>query len=508
MTLIEGHLLEDDVERTCDVAIVGSGAGGSVLAARLAARGLEVVVLEEGGAHGRQDFKRPDETWSYPNLYQERGGRATADLAITILQGRAVGGTTVVNWTTCFRTPERILAHWRREHGLTLTADALAPHFEAVEDRLSIATWPAEVANPNNRILQRGCEALGHEWGSLRRNVKGCADSGLCGLGCPVDGKQAMHITYLADAQRTGAVVFSDVRVVRLEREGRRVVAVHGVTMQRGADRPAGRRVVLRPKVTVVSGGAINTPGLLLRSGFEHPMIGRRTFLHPVIAVLARYDERIEPFRGAPQSIGSHAFIERGDEMGYFLEVPPLQPMLTASAGWTSGPELMGLMRDLPHVSGIIALHVDGLHPEDGGTVSLRSDGRIRVDYPVHDRLVRAFRDSHEQVARIHLAAGAREVVTTHAPAQFLRSVDDLPGLRARAFGAHAHGIFTAHQMGGCAMGEDPARHVVDRGLAVRDHDDLFIVDGSVLPTSLGVNPSETIYGIAHWASEGIAARV
>lgn len=506
--MIQGHTLDHDVERTADVAIIGSGAGGSVLAAGLAARGLDVVVLEEGGFHTKADFVRPDERWSYPNLYQERGSRSTADLGITILQGRGVGGGTLINWTTCFRTPDRILEHWRQVHGHTVTAAELAPHFAAVEERLGIFRWPEGAANANNSTLRDGAEKLGWEWQALRRNVRACANSGMCGLGCPVDAKQAMHLTFLADATSRGATVYSDVRAVRIERSGGAAVAVHGVVMTRGADRPTGRRVVVRPKVTVVAGGAINSPALLLRSGLEHPAIGRRTWLHPVVAVLGRYAKEITPYAGAPQSISSHQFVER-DGMGFFLEAAPMQPMLVASAGWTGGSELSELMGDLRHLSGLIALHIDGLSPdEEGGTVTLKANGAPRVDYPMHPTLIAAFRDSHEALARIHLAAGAEEVFTTHRHTVRIRSDADLGRLADAPYGTHEHGVFTAHQMGGCAMGADPVRHVVDLDHRVRGVERLFVVDGSVLPTALGVNPSQTLYGLAHRAVAGIAAAV
>ncbi|MEZ4319516.1 MAG: GMC family oxidoreductase [Myxococcota bacterium] len=507
--IVEGHQIEGDLTRSCDVCIIGSGAGGAVLAASLAARGLDVVVLEEGGYHQRSDFAKPDERWSYPALYQERGGRTTDDLSITILQGRAVGGTTVVNWTTCFRTPERILAHWRSEHGTTLDSATLAPHFEAVEARLNIHPWPVP-PNGNNDVLRRGCEALGWEHDVLRRNVKGCASSGMCGLGCPVDAKQAMHLTYLVDAVGDGATVYADVRVDRLEVEAGRVKSVQAVVMQRGVDRPTPTRVTITPKVVVSSCGAINGPALFLRSGLDGGgRVGRRTFIHPVVAVLAEYEERIQPFYGAPQSVSSHEFVDRGpDQYGFFLEAAPLQPMLAASAGWVFGETLDAQMQRLPHLSVVIALHVDGLLAGDeGGTVTLKGD-RPSVSYPVGPRLQAAMKDAHVAAARVHLAAGAKVAFTTHPSTVALRTVEDLALLEKATYGTHQHGIFTAHQMGGLSMGADPAHHPVDPGLRFRGVDNVFVVDGSVLPTALGVNPSETIYGLAHWAADGVAAAV
>lgn len=507
----QGHELTADRTLDCDVCIVGSGAGGAVLAAGLVERGLSVVLLEAGGHHTRRDFDLQEAT-AYPMLYQGRGTRATADLAITILQGRSVGGSTTINWTTCFRTPPRILGLWQDRFGIEgLDEASLAPHFEAVERRLHIAEWPEARANANNRVLLDGCRQLGWEVAPLRRNVRHCVDSGYCGLGCPVDAKQAMHVTYLPDAVEQGLELYADVRAERLERRGGKVVAVHGAVLDRGTGRPTGRRIVVRPKVAVASGGAINTPALLLRSGIDpNGQVGRRTFLHPVVAMAAEFDEEIRAYWGAPQSIGSHHFADRGpDRVGFFLETPPLHPMLAATAFRSFGRDHQAILQRLPHLHALIGLAVDGVLPGDeGGRVSLRGDGRVRIDYPVEAPLREAFRAACVAMARIQLAAGARRVLSLHTTPVELRSESDLRRLEEAPWGALEHAIFTAHQMGGCPMGADPERSVVDARLRHHHVENLFVVDGSVLPTSLGVNPSETIYALAHRARSEVAAAV
>ena len=262
----DGADVTADVTERCDVCIVGSGAGGAVLAAGLVEQGLDVVMLEAGPAVSASDFTLHERD-AYPDLYQDRGGRSTSDLAITIMQGRTVGGSTTVNWTTCYRTPERILQHWQEVHGIEgLDAESLAPHFAAVEDRLHIEEWPEARANQNNRRLLEGARALGWQVGPTRRNVKGCANSGFCGLGCPVDGKQAMHVTYLADAVARGLRLYADCEARTIDVSGGRAKGVQGVILHRGRAGEAGPKVTVQAKVVVCSGGAINTPALLLRS--------------------------------------------------------------------------------------------------------------------------------------------------------------------------------------------------------------------------------------------------
>lgn len=507
--LILGHSdLTADIEWSCDVCIVGSGAGGAVLAAGLAARGVDVILVEEGTHFTRKDFTL-QESDALPAMYQERATRASADVAVTVLQGRSLGGSTTINWTTCFRTPERILDHWAKVHGIE--GLDLDPHFDAVEDRLNIREWPAAIANANNRTIADGCGKLGWEWKSLRRNVRGCANSGYCSVGCPVDGKQAMGITYIQDAVAAGARVLTNVRVERFEVEGKRVVAVRGVVMTPTAAEPDGVQVVIRPKVAVSSAGALNGPALLLRSGLAGGgLVGRRTFIHPVVATLARFDAIINPFWGAPQSMGSHQFVDRGqDKVGYFMEAAPLLPMLTAVAFPMFGAELQQAMGGLPQLNALLALSVDGLLPQDdGGTVTLRSDGRPSLDYPIRPFLQESFRHATESLLRIQLAAGCAEATTAHVTPLRVRSADQLSGLDNMEYGAHRHAIFTAHQMGGCTMGADPQRSVVDTEHRFRGLDNLFVVDGSVLPTALGVNPSETIYGLARRATTFVAGAV
>ena len=505
--LILGKELDRSIELVGDLCIIGSGAGGAVVAAKAAEAGRKVIVLEAGGLF-RKDRFRMQESEAFTDLYQDRGARQTADKAITVLQGRSVGGGTTINWTTCFRTPEPVLSHWKARHGIkTWTKDALAPHFEAVEKRLNIKVWNEALANENNRKLLKGGRALGWTVSSTRRNVLGCVNSGYCGMGCPVEAKQAMEPTYLADALASGATLVTDCAVQSLVLDGDKVTEAVGRLHHESSEKERPYRVRVRAKRFVVAGGALNSPALLLASGIDgQGRVGRRTFLHPVIGIGGRYEEPVNGFYGAPQSITSHHFAQpKPGQIGFFFETAPVHPALSASAFATFGQGLSEMMSQLDRTGVLIALHIDGFLPDDEGGVVRLVEGRPSLHYPVRPALVAAFRESHKKLAELTLAAGATEAFTMHLNPERMRSKADVAGLDQRSYGAFEHPIFSAHQMGGCAMGSDPGTSVVDEQLKVHGLANTYVVDGSVLPTSLGVNPSQTIYGIAHRASEWIS---
>jgi choline dehydrogenase-like flavoprotein len=487
-------------KETYDVCIIGSGAGGAVTAAILAGAGFSVIVLEEGGHHEKAEFKMREDI-AMPMLYQEQGTRATKDAAISILQGRAVGGTTVVNWTTSFRTPDSVLDHWRTVHGINGFAKKdLDPHWDTVEERLNIREIPLEETNRNNRTLYDGCKALGMEVKTTRRNVRNCFKSGYCGMGCPVDAKQSMLVTYLPDAVSKGATVVARCRVDKLRVEAGKVVAAECTAIGEDGYAATPRTLTVKANRFVLSAGAINSPGVLMRSGLGGGMVGKRTFLHPVVGTSSQWKDPIEPFYGAPQSVASHALAHRGDDVGLFLEAAPLHPMLAAIATTGLGDAHFKLMQKLATASAHVALAIDGFHPsESGGTVELRLSGAPVLDYPLPQRIWEAFRVAFKTLAKIDLAAGALEVYTSHDPSIVIKSEKDIAQLDDAPMGPHRVAVFSAHVMGGCKMGDDAATSVV-RSNDLRHHTvaNLHVVDGSVFPTSLGVNPQETIYGLAH----------
>jgi choline dehydrogenase-like flavoprotein len=513
MPIFDGSHVTSDRTITADVCVVGSGAGGAIVAERLAKRGKRVVVLEEGGFHPSDTFDLTEANM-FRRLYQEGGMRTTADQSMQVVQGRAVGGSTVVNWTTCFRTPKRVFEHWHEHHWVEgISYDALVPHFEAIEKRLNVTKMRLEQVNKNNMVTWRGAQKLGYSVDLLSRNVKNCAHIGYCGMGCPLDAKQSMLVTIIPEAVRAGADVYANAWVQTVEREGRRVKRVVARMRDPSTDKPNGATLTVESKVTVLAGGGINTPAVLLRSQIDaNRRTGMRTFFHPAIGAVGVHEERIEPFTGSPQYVYSDEFVNRGpDKMGMLLEGAPMFPAGSGSYFYSFGAEKHALMELLPHLSMTGVLLHDGFDLSDydeGAQVSLKPDGRPRVDYKWSERLVEGLKAATREAMRVQLAGGAKQVLSPHP--RYARTEGELARIVSEApFGPCQIPVFVAHVMGGCPMGTNERLCVVDsRTMRHHGFDDMFVIDGSVFPTSLTVNPQISIYGLASWASEFVAQAV
>lgn len=331
-------------------------------------------------------------------------------------------------------------------------------------------------------------------------------------MGCPVDAKQSMLLTYLPDAVLKGAQVLYRLRVDTLVIEAGRVSRAEASVLGEDARTPTGKKVTIRARRFVVCGGALNSPALLLRSGLgggESPL-GHRTFLHPTAGVTGLHKDAVEPYYGAPQSVASHALAHRGDKCGVFMEAAPFHPMLGALATPGFGAAHRARMLELSRITAHIALAIDGFGPPDedpGGTVTVRPSGLPLCDYPIKPRIWEALRTGLKTLARINLASGSEVVRTGHDPPVEVRSEADLGKIDDAPMESGRIAVFSAHVMGGCAMGDDP-RGAVVRSSDLRHHavDNLHVVDGSVFPTSLGVNPQESIYGLAHLMAERLHA--
>ncbi len=501
--VLDGAAQTQDLQLSCDVLIIGTGAGGGMTAEVLAEAGLDVLMVEEGALRTSRDF-RLLEAKAYPELYQESASRKTADKAINILQGRTVGGSTTVNWTSAFRTPAETLNWWGERYGLkSLNPQTMAPWFDLAEARLGIADWQTD-PNPNNSVLERGCQALGLKHGRIRRNVRGCWNLGYCGMGCATNAKQSMLVTTIPGALQHKAGLLTRARVERLlpAADGKSLQGAEGRLLAADGHSLNGQQFSIKARYVVLAAGAIGSPAILLRSQLGGAQVGKRTFLHPVVVSGAVMPQRIEAYNGAPQTVYSDHFMHTqplDGPLGYKLEVPPVHPLLMGVTLSGFGAGSAGLMQQLPHLQVVLALLRDGFHPDSqGGQVRLRQDGSPELDYPLNDVLWDGVRRSWLTMAELQFAAGARQVQVLHEQADLQSSwkaareqIMQLPlkPLLAR--------VVSAHVMGGAAMSSQPEEGVVDEYGRHWQLRNLSVIDGSVFPTSIGANPQLSIYGFA-----------
>ncbi len=333
-----------DLVIDCDAVVIGSGAGGAPIAAELAEAGFDVVVLEEGSYYQTRDFTA-NTSQMVRQLYRDGGATiAIGNPPIMFQEGRAVGGSTVINGGMSWRTPDDILAHWRVETGIgDLDAKQLEPYYERVERRIHVARMDDDAIGNDNWLLKKGADAKGWKIVGNLRNQAHCVGSNRCAFGCPTGAKQSALVSYIPRALHFGARVYADVRVSRVTFHGKRATGVIG----RSA---AGHHVVVRAKLVVVACGAIHTPALLARSGVRSRsgLLGRNLALHPNVKVVAIFDEAVTGWKGAHQAFQVREFVDQG--LGCFAAVN-LPPSIVAMS--------------VPH-RGAAARSADGQLRQDG----------------------------------------------------------------------------------------------------------------------------------------------
>jgi choline dehydrogenase-like flavoprotein len=455
-----------------DVCIVGAGAGGAVVAAELAEGGARVVVLDQGPRHNADDFSaRPPEMLA--RLYRDGGQTACIGTPPVLLPlGRGIGGTTLVNSGTCFRTPAAVLERWAREFGLELDEPSLRPCFERVEKALSVAEVTPELAGANAAVARRGAERLGWSHGYLRRNARGCVGSGVCVFGCPTSAKQHTGITYIPRAEAAGARIITSADV-------RTIVVEHGRAVGVSARLPGGERVEVRVGEVVVACGTIHTPLLLEGSGVPNPsgQRGRNLSLHPATAAFALMDEVVDMARGVPQSF----YVDEFAAEGIMLEGVAGPPAYAAMSLPLAGAEHSRAMADYRRLAQF------GLMVSDASRGRVRSlGGRPVIRYDLCSEDLAKFRSGLVRLRELFLAAGAREV---YLPLP--------PGVEPERARTRDLTLMAFHPLGTARADARWSHGVTDGDLAVHGVEGLHIADGSVVPSALGVNPQLTIMALA-----------
>jgi choline dehydrogenase-like flavoprotein len=494
---------DERLELKADVVVVGSGAGGAVTAYELAREGLDVIVLEAGPYVPSEQFTEKFNDM-LEAIYQDHGSQTNADGDLLLLQGRCVGGSTVVNGCVCFRTPDFILEDWQRDFGLKeLTPAVMAPYFDRVERNLAIhenEEW--EIAR-HSQLVRDGANKLGWSVKPFKRNINQCALTGHCLSGCKTERKQSMLVTYLPWAVAHGARIFSDTTVTRVLEQDGRAVGVEAEVVDPAQGKVADMTV--SADRVILAAGAVQTPVLLHKSGLANSsgMVGRNFACHPSMFVLARYPEPVNPWMGALLGVYVDEFL-RPEKGGFVLEAGGLgasEMTLLTEPG--TGKPFIEYMEDIRYYSGIVTL----IHDHNVGEV-VWDEGNKRIDYRISDKDFPSMQKAIKACARIHFAAGAEKVfMPTSEPLEIQSEADIDAVVDAMTNAPQNLKMVSYHPQGSCRMGADPSQSVTNAYGETHDVKGLYIADASLLPTSIIVNPQVTVYALATWIADRILGR-
>jgi choline dehydrogenase-like flavoprotein len=477
-----------------DAAIVGSGAGGAAVALELAKSGMKVVVLEEGRSFAPADLVAKP-SWAFRHLYAGRGVMMSrGKIIVPLAAGRAVGGSTFVNSAICFRAQDQVLREWERDYGSPWTPARMAPLFDEVERALEVEKVHPSIARNNSLVFKRGVEKLGLQGDFISRNAPGCVGCGVCQLGCPVGGKGSVDKNLLPGAIERGADVFSEVRArdLRVEKG-----VVKGLTAEiLDGDDAATGAIEIEAKKVFLCAGAFGTPQILQRNRLcdQSGQVGENLHVHPGQAAAAIFEEEIRYWDGVTQGY----YVHLDDAI---LETFTATPELF----WSALPLGQMNLRKLKHAASAGCM----IRDKGRGSVRFQGDGRLpAIEYELGDEDRLRFIRGARELARIYFAAGAHTSFPlfnpTMEPAHSLEEAlaqlpDDLPATRLNPYGSHPQGT--------CRMSADPRRGVCKPDGETHEVRNLYIADGSLFPTALGVNPQITILALATGIARDVARK-
>lgn len=506
--IIQGTNRRSDVREKADIVVVGTGAGGGTLSAYLAERGWDVVMLERGGFFRAEDFTQREED-AMREFNGRRGMDSSDDNAVFLNYAEAVGGCTVHYWGDSFRTPHDRLEKWRTKSGIEwMTPAELDPHWDVIEKELGIHIAEERLFNENNRMVRKGCEALGVTGHAVPTARVDCIGCGWTQFGCAYNRKSSQLITTIPRVSKTGGRVYSDAHVARILVQGGRAVGVEGELLDRATKAARGRFRVDAPLV-VVAAGSLGTAELLLRN-FEDPVVGRRFYLNPHFFVFADFGREIDNVAGIPCAYSVHHWRElklgpdgeyRGG--GYTMLSSHQSPGITAAVLSATGRDHTAMMRKYRHFGSLMSI-IDESNP---GRVYL-DDGVRKVKYNVRgiDQLKAV--EYLQNASRIFLAAGAREVHIPDVYGTVVRNEADVRGrITLKSVQPNAQFVAGSHLMGTAPLGTDPADSFAGPTGEAHRVKGLYVADGAALPTSVSVDPSLTIMGLARHIAAGIHAR-
>lgn len=496
MTHIAFQERSKDVELEADYVVVGSGAGGSMAAVTLARGGASVAIVEAGPWLDPEHY--PFSTYgAMRDLMDDWSTATTAGRAIwPIVQGRAVGGSTVINSAICVRTPGDIFEQWRREDGVggRAMADAVWRYQDQIENELCATEVPPDALGNSNLLALKGDRKINAGGHAMIRYVKGCLGSGQCLQGCTKLRKQSTNLNYIPEVMRRGGSVLSCAPVGKVLFERNRAVGVMGRFLHPRTRKKGASFSVRANKAVLIAASATHSPNVLRRSGFKSPALGEFFRAHPGTALVGCYEEQVDMNIGATQGWASTKF---RDDPGLKLETLSVPPEMIASRIAGGGTQLMERLSEYRH----LAMWVLAVRAETIGRVG-SVFGMPRVSYTLNRADMQRMSIGVGKVARLHFAAGAKAVIPGIAGYPFKVTPDQVHLLDNAPIEPRKYVGILSHLFGGCVMGADPARSVCDGRGRVHGVDGLVVVDASAIPSNLGVNPQHTIMGLAAVFSE------
>lgn len=484
--------LEESLEVEAEVCVIGSGAGGAAVAATMAEHGHSVILLEEGGKFTVNDYGR-DLVSMVRLLYRNAGLMATYGWPnILVPLGCCLGGTTVINSGTCFRCPDHVLERWGFEFGLSSWgSDKMKKYFERVEDVIRVGESDSDALSRNTLIFKRGLEKLGLKGDKIPRNAEGCTGSGVCCFGCPTNAKKSVDLNYIPMAQKHGARIYTHCRAEKINHENGRAGEVVASFVDPVTRKKVGRLTV-KAKVVFISCGTLHTPLILKASKLpDHAhVIGRNLTLHPATKVIALFDEEVRGWDGIPQGYYMDALAAEGITLEQIFTPPAFLAPNLMLFGYAHS-EAMGAYNKLAAFGMIISdtsrgrvFKVSGHYPAVWYSVN-------RYDLPKYLRGI-------AYLSEIFFAAGAKKVFPSIHGLPVITREEGIRKIYEARIKPKDLDLQAFHPLGTCRMGADPRTSACDPNGRLYGMDNVFVADGSIFPTSLGVNPQVTIMAAAH----------
>lgn len=491
--VVRGRDLARGIDEACDVVVIGSGAGGAVVATILAEAGKRVIVLEEGPYFRPEDYQALTPSQAIRHLFREAGMMTAFGVGqtpiISMMLGRAVGGSSLLTGGVCFRIPSEVHDRWERELGLDeLSERAMEPAYEDVERRIDVSEVPERLRSRATARFVEGAAKLGIEMRPLRRNTgDACEGNGRCNFTCPAGAKRSVDVAYLPSAMERGARVVADALAERVIIKGGRAAGVEGRLLG-GAP---GRRFRVRAPVVVAACGTIHTPLLLFASGLGRgsSALGKHITVHPSVRVVARFEERLNGWDGSLQSVYSDHFNADGIKL---VSVYSATNVLAAGMPGV-GPSFRKRVAALPYCGVFGGM----IHDEGGGAVRPGLSREPIFWYAMAPRDLARLRRAITILCELSIAAGAREVYTSVFGFPPITSMDEAVAMERAPLDARRIESMAFHPLGSARAANDPRRGVVDASGECFELPGLFVADGSILPTSIGVNSQVAIMAMA-----------